>query len=214
MDVPKYSSQPFSSTLKLGDKKPIILLITQPLVEDGLWKPYFKELTFKTIVNAVSSVNGQLIVKVHPRESLTAYKNFVNNKGKIKIHMTKDYDLHYLLLSSDIVLTVCSTVGLWAIAYKKPLLVLNCFHLPLKNVLCDMAISIKNLETLSSTLKEILFDEKKKTNLIDLQTVSLHDHLYYLDGRASERIANLILYVLKNNMRISEPLRNFAKIFQ
>lgn len=190
---------------KANAKGPLILLITQPLVEDGLWKSSYAEMTVHAVVKAVAYVKGQLIVKVHPRESLTTYRNLINKYPETKIIITKDDDLNRLLLFSDVVLTVCSTVGLWAIAHKKPLLLMNCFPLPFENILSNMAFSIKELDRLPSTLKEILFDEKKKTTLIAEQNISLHNHLYHIDGYSSERIANLILYVVKCDRRISKP---------
>ena len=74
----------------LSNKRPLILLITQPLVEDGLWDPEFRVLHLKAIVKAVKDVKGQLIVKVHPREPVDIYQSLANKCRDINIVVLKD----------------------------------------------------------------------------------------------------------------------------
>jgi hypothetical protein len=188
----------------LSNKRPLILLITQPLVEDGLWDPAFRVLHFEAIVKAVKDVKGQLIVKVHPRESVDIYRSLANKYRDINIIILKDFNMDQLLVSSDVIITVYSTVGLWAMAYKKPLLVMNCFPLPVENVLAQMALSVDELDKLPVVLNQILSDETQKTKLIAKELRSLYDHLYLLDGKASARIAKLILAIANDDRRNSE----------
>jgi len=150
----------------LPERRPLILLVTQPLVEDGFWKPNLRVLHFDSVVKAVKNVNGQLVVKVHPRERVDVYNRLADKYNDVRIIVTKELNLDRLLLSSDVVITVCSTVGLWAIAYEKPLLVMNCFPLPIENILASMALSISELDELPIVLQYILSDENYKTNII------------------------------------------------
>jgi len=177
----------------LPEKRPLILLVTQPLVEDGFWKTDLRSLHFDSVVNAVKHINGQLVVKVHPRERVDVYNRLVDKYNDVQIIVTKEFNLDRLLISSDVVITVCSTVGLWAIAYEKPLLVMNCFPLPIENILASMALSVSELDKLPTVLNHILSDENHKANLISKELHSLHDHMYLLDGHASARIAKLAL---------------------
>lgn len=190
--VSGFSVKKFFRKMGLQMYKPLILLITQPFVEDGIWSPSLRDEFVKSVINAVPHVNGQLIIKPHPRENLGVYKILVGNHRDIRV-INKDSNLHELLLASDVVMTVGSTVGLWALAYKKSLLVLTCFPCATENPLEDMAISVKKVHELPETLKRILQDEKLKANLSDKTWKTLHDHIYRLDGKASERIARLII---------------------
>ena len=181
------------------DTKPIILLITQPLVEDGLWDPSLRTLHLDSIVSAVKHVDGKLIVKVHPRENMEIYQLLAKKYGDIFVTVIKDFNVNQLILLSDAVVTVSSTVGLWAMAYHKPLLVTNYFPQgDTENVLENMAISVNKSEDFPTILDQVLSDKNLKSKILTKQSSNIHDHLFYLDGCASRRIANLILNLVKN----------------
>jgi hypothetical protein len=190
----------FFEKIGLLYSKPLILLITQPFVEDGLWEPALRVLYFESVVNAVRHVNGQLVVKVHPRENLDVYRLLANKHLDINIVVTKDFNLDRLLASSDVVVTVSSTVGLWALAYGKPLLVTSCFPCVTKNVLEDMAMTVGEIHELPRTLSSIVKNAKLKANLLHKTRKTLFDHVYRLDGEASARIARLILTMTKKKL--------------
>jgi len=197
----KFNAEELFEKMGLQRCKPLILLITQPFVEDGLWSRALRDLFVESVVNSVKHVNGQLVIKLHPRENLEVYKMMLANKHRgISIVVTKDFNLHELLLASDIVVTVSSTVGLWALAYRKPLLVMTCLLCTAENVLEDMAITVDNMHELPRTLERILQDEKLKANLLDKAWKTLNDHVYRLDGKASERIARLIFTIAKRKL--------------
>ena len=65
----QFSSDNFLQKTKLTPDRALILLITQPFVEDGQWSPSLREMLVKAVINSVKQINGQLIIKLHPRES-------------------------------------------------------------------------------------------------------------------------------------------------
>ncbi len=180
----------------------VILLITQPLVEDNLWKPSLRVLHFESIINAVKHVNGQLIVKVHPRENIGVYKLLASKYSDIHITVVKDFNVNQLILLSDVVIAVSSTVGLWVMAYHKPLIVASYFPTGnVENILQNLATSIDKREDLAANLYDILKNDSVKNKLLEKQSYFLQEHLHYLDGCAIARVANLIISVAKNNIK-------------
>ena len=150
------------------------------------------------IINSVNLVGGQLIIKAHPRDSFQSYKRLVQKHDSFKkTIVTKDANLIELFKVSDIVITVSSTAGLLALAHKKLLLVAKCFSPDIENVLEEMAIVINQIDELPRSLKLILKDTKVKKEIEETSKKVLYRHLHYLDGKASKRIANLILYLTK-----------------
>ena len=93
--------------------QPVVLLFTQPLVEDGLWALPLRSLHFNSVVDAVKHVNGKLVVKVHPREDIKTYQLLASKYSGVSIEVVKEFSVDTLILDSDVVVTVSSTVGLW-----------------------------------------------------------------------------------------------------
>jgi hypothetical protein len=176
--------------------KPVILLITQPFVEDGTWGPRHRDSFVKTVATAIKQIDAQLVIKVHPRENSQFYESLASKLDK-SIIVTKDGDLDNLITSSDVVIAISSTAGLLAIVHQKPLIVLSYFPLEAKNILEDMAMPVYESEKLLDVLKQALNDKELRIKLVKKGTQSIHDHLYILDGNSSQRIAKLIIYASK-----------------
>ncbi len=185
-----------ASDIKELSNKAIVLLITQPFVEDGTWTPNHRTSYVKSVMAASRQINARLIIKVHPRENLNVYNALANNFGS-DIFVTKDTSLDQLLVSSDVAITVSSTAGLSAIIHKKPLIVISYFPKAAENILEDMAMPVYEPEKLSNIIDQILKNKTIRENLVNKGTQSLKDHLYKLDGQSSKRIAKLIIQITK-----------------
>jgi hypothetical protein len=170
--------------LGLFTNKPLVLLITQPFVEDGLWHSKVRDLFLQSVVSNVARLKGQLVIKVHPRENLEFYVRKIGDQPGVIV-----------LLASDVVITVSSTVGLWALAYRKPVLLLTCFPCGAENILARLALCVNNLGDFPAMLDQLMTC-RAENNWNELSGEFL-DHLYRLDGRANERIAKLILSMIK-----------------
>jgi UDP:flavonoid glycosyltransferase YjiC (YdhE family) len=177
-----------SKRIGLDRNKPLALLITQPFVEDGFWTPSLREFFIKSVVDNLVSRDFQVVIKLHPRES-----QYVNDNGHHGVFVTRNMPLEELIPASDVVVTVSSTVGLWALAYGKPLLVMKCFPSVKKNVLGNLGITINEIYELPKALDAITKNAESKAILQNKTQKILFDHAYRLDGKASERIARLIL---------------------
>jgi hypothetical protein len=186
--------------LRLRSTQKLAVLVTQPFVEDGIWSSTVRERLVKTVTEAFKHLeNVQLLIKLHPREDMCTYEKIVGNQMPI----FKDVNLHELLLASDVVLTVSSTVGLWALAYKKPLIILNFLssgHSTLYREVAVMVNDPKELPTIVRTAISNSNESKVKLFLLD--------HVSKLDGKASRRIAEQIIIMVSQtrgeNLRANE----------
>jgi hypothetical protein len=164
-------------------------------VEDGLWSPSYRQLFIDWVIAGVKHSGCALTIKLHPRDDLAVYTRLVEKYTDFKITLTKNSDLQELLRTSDIVITVNSTAGLWALAYGKCLLIAKCFAPKTTNVLENMAISVNQI----NDLPKILAQTKESVCISEHATAEkiLADHIYTLDGEASKRIAGLVVLLAK-----------------
>jgi hypothetical protein len=182
--------------LGLQSARPIILLLTQPFVEDHVWSRNTRDEFVDLVRHSVEQINGQLVIKIHPREDSNVYNSIIREKHiSSPIVITKDRDLNTLIQSSDVVLTVNSTAGLWVLANEKPLLVVNCFETISENIFEDLATTIDVSTGLTNMIRKVLAETQqiRKSRLSsEHSSTSLRTHLHQLDGKASERIARVI----------------------
>jgi UDP-N-acetylglucosamine 2-epimerase len=197
--------------LNLKSNKKLAVLITQPFVEDGYWSSAAREKLIKSIIEVSECLDiVQFVIKLHPRESVYEYEKIVGNR----MYLFKEIDLHELLLASDVVLTVSSTVGLWALAYKKPLIILDYLSSGSDILYKDVAIVVNDSKDLPTVITNAISDSNNKTSLFSKNEQFLRDHIWRLDGKASSRIAELIYLMVSQAestftaQRIAE--KNFA----
>lgn len=178
--------------------RPKILLLTDALVEHGLWSNKQLKEFFRKIVTVVSEFNDiDFIVKLHPRESVDIYQQVLKEVNK-HFPIYQDITLYYELINiSDIVMTCLSTTALEAIIFKKPVIILNFFngkkeYIPYVSE--GVAYEAKNEEELRNLLKEILLKKKYISPLKYDKFVK--KHVYALDGKATDRIVSIIIKML------------------
>jgi hypothetical protein len=191
--IPTFTRKQFCDQMSLNPNAPLVLFISQPFIEDGFWTAELKESLVEFIAKGVKQVNGQLVVKLHPRENQDFFKKLVDDHPELNFVLLKNFGLDDLLFLSDSVITVSSTVGLWTVAHGKKLLVLNGYYTPSKNIIEDIGIPVQNLPELVNQLKQ--------QNESDLTKKNISEHIYKLDGKASERIAKLIIHIVNTNQK-------------
>lgn len=176
----------------LDSKKPVVLLITQPFVEDGVWTERFRDYFLKSVIDLLVSYGFQLIIKLHPRESVRSH-SCPNG-----VYLTSEEPLEKLISICDVAATVNSTAGLLALAYGKPLIVLTSFPCGKStNLLNEVGTVVEETSRIPKVVAELIDEQKRKNGLAECSN-KLYDHIYQLDGKASERIARLIIEIVKN----------------
>lgn len=182
--------------LGINEDQRLVLFTTQCFVEDGFWRPRQRRLLTQAVIDSAKNIGLQLIIKVHPREDATDYERL--SKSSEEVIVLKNFDLHELLLASDVAVTVSSTTGLWALAYGKPLIIVACFPTTSYNFYKGASFEVDRPEDLSNKLRHIIEERGNMQSFLKKKNMFLRDHAYKLDSQASRRIAKVILSFVEN----------------
>ena len=156
---------------------------------------------YEAVFDAVRRINNVLlIIKPHPGEGTKYLKmiEFFKNKYPIQcIVETSNANTDELLSTCDLLITKHSMTGLEAIALNKPVIVLNLSGFPDVGdyVKEGVASGVYNKDDLKPIMEQLLTDasdlERKRPNYIK-------NHLLAVDGKATERIVNVIEDLINN----------------
>ncbi len=179
-------------------KKKVILITTERF--SGITSKYTVEYEERFIRNIIKSLkhfkSEQKIVKLHP-----AYQNKYNkiikkiaNEERVDLLIFKD-SLWDLILVADVLITYTSTTGLEAMLFDKPVISLG-----LDDAKSDVdeyiskvaAIGVYNLDELVIALNEVLYGDKIPQQISQKRKSLIYDSAYLQDGKATERVVNLI----------------------
>ena len=139
--------------------------------------------TFLLLAN--SNPNWIVVIRPHPSQ-MGKIENLLAN-----VIVSKEFDLHDVLVAADVVITTVSTIGFEAVVMKKPLVTINSsvYYEDLPYDKLGYSIGVDNLDDLESCLHRALDSTVKEE--IDL-----------CDGGAAKRVVNEIEMLL-NKMNIS-----------
>jgi len=179
-----------------GRKK--ILLVTHAMFEHGFWTRTQRDSLVRGIVSEISKHKNEmsLTVKIHPSsELLIDYQELINPiDDTIPIH--KDGDVTEFIKNSDVVISYSGSSSLvHAIACQKPIIVCNFYNLE-NDIFQEKGVvsECKNKSIIIPLIKEVIESNPVTKEKID---DFIEEFFYKLDGRASERIGDTILNLLK-----------------
>lgn len=184
----------------LSNKK-VVLLITQPFVESGIWTQKQREEYVSQVSMAVEKIKDcQLIIKIRRnRENSRDYKDLFKSSSIHPI-ICEDTDLYRLIGISEVVITVSSTGGLETIAAEKPLIIFDPFDTPGSSFYTSEGILfLSNINDLSSIVSKTISDSLFRKNIIHKQHTFFEENIFKNDGKAAERIYNKIIDIIKGN---------------
>lgn len=200
----KFDKKKIYSKLRLNPTEKIILITTGRFA--GVEAKYTIEAEERNIRSTFKALkeleNYQIIVKLHP-----AYQEIYNAmilnlayEEHIDIKIFKD-SLWDLLAISDILITFTSTTGLEAMLFNKPVLIID---LEYKEDMVGYGSSgaaniIYNEKDIIPSLENVLYNKKAAEKFANAREKFIYDSAYLLDGKSSERVANLIIDELKRN---------------
>lgn len=190
--------------LNIDSNKEIILLLTQPFVELGLWTPEQKRQFVLGITNAISALpNAQLVIKLrHPSENVNSYHGIINGIPQTPI-FCETIPLYQLLNACSIALTVSSTAALEAMVMGKPVVIINLFNDSGSSFYIDSgAPFVEKMDELIPTMRKALYDAPIKEDFSKSANKFVYEQAYLQDGQASYRIACLIRNMC--NKRLSQ----------
>lgn len=189
----------------LQKEKRQILLLTSSTVEHGLWTEAMRDKFIREVLNAVSQLGSEaeLVIKIHPMESLETYSRFLPKESQIKISLCKEANLFDLIQSSDVVMTYYSTTTVAAIALNKPILIVNLFNEPehLPYVTSGAAVGVRKPDDILPALRDALYNPIVRRKLGQARKSFLKGYRYNLDGQASRRVAEVIMHMLEESKK-------------
>ncbi len=193
-----YSKEKFTKKHDINQNNKIILWATQchyfSFKENGR--------NFIAIFEAIQNIkNVTLIIKQHPGEKRMYTKMIKNYLKQYKINSiitSPRSDIYEQLFVSDLMLSGPSTSVLEAVVLNKPIIFLNFTKEPdiVNYVECNIAIGVYEKEYLLPTIKKLLEDDSE---LVENRQKFIKDYLYKVDGKATERVVDLIYKTIKEN---------------
>jgi len=175
----------------------IILLLTDYLVEFGMWTVKQRKHFVMAIAEAVAKLPGcKLVIKIHPLlESESDYLEITKDIPEPPL-ICQDASMPELLNACSVGITVMSTAGLEVMAMGKPLLVVNLFNDIILFDEASGAIVVRSEDDLLPVLETVLYEglseETKET-----ADKYVYQQAYIQDGKAANRIANLIIQMAR-----------------
>ena len=155
---------------------------------------------FKTVFETMQNIKDAiLIIKQHPGDG-ERYTKMIEkylNTYKINAIVTpKDSDTYELLFVCDLMITKDSTTAMEAIALNKPVIVLNLGGEPdvVDYVEQGVAFGVYKEEDLKHAIEKLLKDD---TELAKNRKKYIGNHLYKIDGKATERVIELVEEIIR-----------------
>jgi hypothetical protein len=196
-------SSPKEQTLpKLGiaQNQGVIVLATEPLVELHVWTKQQREQLVRAVANALEELpDKQLVIKLHPDESIETYGEILSTIGKDKAIVCRDVDIYELLHACELLLVGDSTVGLEAMLFDKPVINLNFTGSPsvMGYAESGAALGAYKEEDLAPAIQKALHDLQVRKELEQNRKRFISKHVYQRDGQASKRVAELIIQLIE-----------------
>jgi CDP-glycerol glycerophosphotransferase (TagB/SpsB family) len=192
--------------LNINGNKEIILFATQPLFKDRVCTYEEQRMLTELIVRAVSNFDEYvLVIKLHPRESLEEYAYLEKHplKNRFRVVEDKDVDLYDLIQASRIVITQWSTVGLDAMLFGKDVTTVNMLGPkdPLGYAESGAAIGVYKEDDLVHAIENALYNEEVRRKLAEARKKFIYEHAYKQDGKASKRVVDLVMQMIKESKR-------------
>ena len=188
-----FSREKFCSKLNLDPDRKIVLVATENLpTPEG-------EAFLRNILRALKNFPDlQIVVKLHPREKGEWYNKVVKEENVRAIILSRKADTFETLYACDLLITGFSTVITEATILGKPSVTL---HIGKKEdptpYYKDVTLRIYREEDLVSAIREALYDEEARDKLKKAGKKFVYQHAYKQDGRATERVADLIEEMIK-----------------
>ncbi|MFX0075981.1 MAG: UDP-N-acetylglucosamine 2-epimerase [Candidatus Hermodarchaeota archaeon] len=186
---PKIIKKKIFEQFNLDTSKKLLLLVT---THD---EDFVREKVFKSVIDLVKNqLNYQLIVKIHPIENISYYRNLLMKYGISDIIITKDIDLHEVIIASDVVIGRSSGAQIEAILLDKIVIDLSYEATTGRQLMekFNAVIPVYNPRDLETAVKDSLYNNSVIISIKEGRRKYRDYTLHKFDGKASLRVKNLI----------------------
>ncbi len=188
------SPKPLS--VRLPDAEKIILFASQPYIRYKMCSAQEARQIWQTVIEGVKGLGDghHLVAKLHPAEDVEWTRRWLADILPARWTLTRDDDVFSLTARADALVTVISTTALEALYLEKPVVLVDACGVrqPIPYVPSGAALSARGAAELTVRLGEALYDENVRARLDQARRAFVPKQLDIADGKASERVANLI----------------------
>jgi CDP-glycerol glycerophosphotransferase (TagB/SpsB family) len=189
--------------LELDPRKKVVSLFPEPIVTNvrEADNDQFIRATFMAVRDLP---DVQVVTKLHPIDfDFTRPQQIALEAGLHGVAIVNDVDLWELLFVSDLALVTTSTVGHEAIAIGKPLIQVSISkteprYMPYAEF--GAALQVSDIAALGKTIEKALWDPVTLRRLEEGRANYATHFAHSLDGRASERVVDLIDQMIRENI--------------
>jgi Icc-related predicted phosphoesterase len=190
--------------LKIDRNKGVIVLATEWYAGTSVLHTWEQTEDFirQALKALVSLSDKQIVVKLHPNpyQQYDKIAAKIANEEGIDVIITKDY-LWELLSICDLLICGTSTVGIEAMFFAKPVILVNLHNAPeIPYASYGAAISARTPEEIESAIHMALNDSATKKQLALNQKRFLEGYTFKRDGQASKRVAGLIMEMVNYSL--------------
>jgi len=186
----------------LDETDRLIVFASYPLAISATHSAEHKEAIVRALAEAVEEIpNGALVVKLHPLETDPIAERVLSMKPRPRFRVVGDVDgpLYPLLAACDVLATFTSTTALEAAILGRSILVVNLSGLPdtTPYVREGIALYADSAGAVGPALARLLDDEALRGQLEEARRRFIRRFATSDDGRAAERVADLILEMVR-----------------
>ncbi len=178
----------FLEQLGFSADKPLLFVATQnfPRVEDRL-------RVLEILLGRTSDLTGwQVLIKPHPGETDGLVERYLKGVDATVVRVRSDVDLYSSLSAADVVATGTSTVGIEALLFRKPVITVGGLPQPLDLAERGAALEVNSPSEFVEALVRLERDREFAMALAARASEYVERHFHRLDGRASDRVVELI----------------------
>ena len=198
-----YSKEEFLSKFKINPNHKFVLWTTQC---HGISREENIK-NFKAVFRTMQNLEDvTLIIKQHPNEGKRYTKMIKDCLTNYKIDAVvtqKSSDTYEQIFVCDLMITRHSTTAMEAVALNKPVIVLNLSREPdtVEYVKEGVALGVYKGEDLKPAIEKLLKDDSE---LAKNRRGYIEKYLYKIDGKATERVVNLITKMIEEKKEKNE----------
>jgi hypothetical protein len=187
-----FSKEKFCSKWGLDAHRKVVLVATQQV-------PMRKVFIESVLKGLRSFPDVQKIIKPHPKENSELYENLLKKEKMRVLLLTKESETLEALYACDLLVAMSSTVITEAAILHKPAVTVRPVGEDPTPYYNEVTIRVDLGEDLARIFKKALYDEKTRENLKRAEEKFTFDHTCKQDGKATERVVDLIEQLIKKN---------------
>lgn len=184
-----FSRERFCQRFGIDSKKLLVLINTQPFSFER------RETFLRTLLKELEKIkNIEIVIKPHPVEDEKWHKKIAKEEDVRVIVLPRASNTYEALYACDVMITVSSTTVLEAMILDKDVIIANLIKDPSASIFArgGGAVSVKERKDLTTTVKKTLYNKRIKEKLKKGRKRFVYQHTYKQDGKATERVINLI----------------------